>query len=207
MFCSNCGVQATGNFCHGCGAKLNATPTLVPVATGPWEDEIRYDVLLKVPQVRETLAKLASQAQPGISAQDFLGLCESAFKPMGPISLTKAAPILQKIYGRWGVKTGKQRSEVIPGRPGEVLFCLLCELTQGGHEIKEVTQGDDGCVIQAVIPSSMFAMEGKLVLSVTRVAGGTRVEAATQILGQYFDWGVSQRLLNRLFRELPRQAA
>lgn len=206
MFCSNCGVKASGNFCHACGTKLVAgeevAPATLPITAVAWEDEIRYEMLIKVPHVRTTLAKLATEAEPGLSANDYLSLCDSVFKPMGPISMSKVAPLVQKMYANWGVKTGKQRVEVITQPPGLVLFKVLCAMARQCQKIKEVSQGDDGCVIQAIIPSSLWTMEGKLLITVTRVAGGTQVESATTIAGQYYDWGVSNKVLNQLFQSM-----
>lgn len=213
MFCSNCGVSAQGNFCHACGSKLRsggpevATEGHPPANALPWQEEFRYDVLLKLPHIRDTLARIAAESQPGISAAEFLGLCESAFKPLGPISLAKAAPLLQKLYGGWGIRTGKRRTEQISLPVGETLFSILQMLARGSHTIKEVIQQEEGCIVRALIPSSLFAMEGSLVVAVTRTAMGTDVEAAAEIPGQWYDWGVSQRLLDRLFARFPKRAA
>lgn len=208
MFCSNCGVKASGNFCHACGNKLSASeavPTVQPAAILPmvaWQEEIRYEMLIKVPHVRTALAKLATDAEPGLTANDYLNLCDSVFKPMGPISMSKVAPMLQKMYGNWGIKTGKERKETIAQPPGVVLFKVLCALARACQKIKEVSQGDDGCIIQAVIPSSLWTMEGKLLITVSRVAGGTQVETAATITGQYYDWGVSNKVLEQLYQSM-----
>ncbi|HQR06455.1 MAG TPA: hypothetical protein PLN21_06510 [Gemmatales bacterium] len=205
MFCSNCGVKATGNFCHACGAKLTAgestVPAVLPLETAaPWEQELRYETLIKFPHVRKKLAELANDATTGIRAEDFLSLCDSVVKPMGPISMTKIAPMLQSMYGKLGVNTGKQRKETIPQPVGVVLFNVLCTLASGGQKIKEVSQGEDGCIIQASIPSSIWTMEGKLMITVTKLPNGTQLEAATKITGQYYDWGVSNKLLDSLYQ-------
>lgn len=223
MYCSECGVKASGKFCHACGARL-ATAENVPVATQPvatlyqppvapvattvpWEQEVRYEALLKVPHVRTTLARLAMEAEPGISANDFLSLCDSAFKPMGPISMTKIAPVLQSMYGSWGIKTGKQRQAVFPLPPGVVLFRVLCSLTTKAQKIKNVSQGEDGCILHVTIPSSMWTMEGQMLITITRLTAGTQVEAVTKISGQLYDWGVSNKILDQLFSSLQSSQA
>ncbi|MFT3880297.1 MAG: hypothetical protein QM703_11625 [Gemmatales bacterium] len=202
MFCSNCGVKASGNFCHACGGKLAAgeAAVLAMQPAVPWEQEVRYETLIKFPHVRKKLAELANDSTKGISAEDFLSLCDSAFKPMGPISMTKIAPMLQSMYGKMGVNTGKQRKELIQHPVGVVLFNVLCTLASQGHKIKEVSQGEDGCIIQAIIPSSIWTMEGKLMITVTKLPQGTQLEAATKITGQYYDWGVSNKLLDSLYQ-------
>lgn len=165
----------------------------------PWEQEVRYEMLIKFPHVRKKLAELANNATKGNSAEDFLSLCDSAFKPMGPFSMTKIAPVLQSMYGKMGVNTGKQRKEALSLPVGVVLFNVLCSMASQGHKIKEVSQGEDGCILQAVIPSSIWTMEGKLMITVTKLPHGTQLEAATKITGQYFDWGVSNKLLDSLY--------
>jgi hypothetical protein len=106
------------------------------------------------------------------------------------------------LHAKLGIKTGKSRSEFLPQRPGTVLAALLCSLASHGREVREVHQLSDGCIIKAALPSDVFALEGELIIGVSRQAGGTRIEARTEIAGQMFDWGKSGRCLEELFREL-----
>jgi hypothetical protein len=68
--------------------------------------------------------------------------------------------------------------------------------------VREVHQLSDGCIIKAALPSDVFALEGELIIGVSRQPGGTRIEARTEIAGQMFDWGKSGRCLEELFGEL-----
>jgi hypothetical protein len=118
------------------------------------------------------------------------------------VSLSTVASIAVPIYVRLGVRTGKQRSELI-GRPtGKVLVAALCSLARYGRSLKQVHQGEDGCVLEAVLPSDMWSWEGELIISIRRDRGGSQVEAATKIPGQLYDWGKSKQCLNQLFEDL-----
>ena len=64
MYCSHCGVKASGNFCSGCGSRL-ASPVeepIVPVVVQDWTGELRYDALLQFPEVRDLIAYLMVEA-------------------------------------------------------------------------------------------------------------------------------------------------
>jgi hypothetical protein len=64
---------------------------------------------------------------------------------------------------------------------------------------KATYQGSDGCVIESVIPADIWTFEGAAIVVLHAVAGGTRVQAATLIKGQMFDWGKSRVILDNLF--------
>jgi len=203
MFCSECGKQVTGKFCCHCGTPLGKVAN-VDVIDAPvevvWENEVRYDMLLKLPQVRETIDRHARLAKKGISGEQFLSLCE-AIIPMG-VPLEKLAGFIQPLYARLGIGTGKQRTETIAAPVGRVILRALCFLARNGHSMRHVSQAEDGCELEAVLPSDIWALEGDLILSIKRQAQQTQVTAATKIGGQVIDWGKSSRCLDRLFTDL-----
>lgn len=210
MFCSNCGSKASGNFCASCGSPLQAAPAApsAPAAPTDWTDELRVDVLLSVPEVRELVSKHAAQAAKRMTGEQFLDVCGKVFKPFGKsmsksgVSMGKVAEIVQPIYARMGIGTGKTRAQVFQRPTGGVLVALLCSLARNGRTVRQASQGEDGCVIEATIPSDMWSFEGDLLVTVQRHAEGTFVEAATKIKGQLFDWGKSSQLLDQLFADL-----
>jgi hypothetical protein len=112
------------------------------------------------------------------------------------------ASILAPIFSHLGIQTGNSRMEVMSAQIGKTLVGILCWLARSGLTLQKVHQGEDGCVLQAVIPSDLWSWEGILVLAVQRDRAGTRVEAATEISGQLYDWGKSRQYLNQLFDEL-----
>ena len=81
-------------------------------------------------------------------------------------------------------------------------MAAICSLARYGRALTQVHQGEDGCVLEAVIPRTMCSLEGELIISIRRDQGGSQVEAATKIPGQLFDWGKSKQCLNQLFEDL-----
>jgi hypothetical protein len=196
LYCSHCGApSAGGNFCVRCGTRHNAL-------AADWSDEVRYGTLVTVPQVRDQIARSAVGATARMTGEEFLGLCDMAFRPMTGVSLKMVATIAAPIYARLGVRTGKTRAEVVARPVGQVIVAALCSLARRGRPLKEVHQGEAGCLLEAVLPSDVWSFEGRLVISIERLDGGTRVEAVTTVPGQLFDWGKSTRCLDEVFTDV-----
>jgi hypothetical protein len=205
MYCVNCGVKLSGRFCAGCGTP--ATPIaevtdVIPI--GDWQHEIRYAVLLRFPEVRDRLAEVPEHAK-GMTAEDWMALYDKAFKPV--VSVQTIASIAAPIYAKMGIKTGKSRTEELSEPPGRVIVDVLCALARNGLPLVKVHQGQSGCVFEAKLPSDFWAFEGRVVVTVESTGEETKVEAATNIPGQLFDWGKSTRCLEKLFGDLRAKAA
>ena len=217
MFCPECGAAADRKFCPACGFRLPAmAPTMVvETATGTqnqdWSDCLEYETLVRIPEVRDRIARAAAQAKKTMSAEDFLDKYSGAASKLAglPVSLpmTSIAQFAQTTYAKMGVRTGKSRTEFVTQPAGQVIVSLLCSLARHGRSLREVHQLTDGCVLVAALPSDLFAMEGELIITVARTSRGTQVEARTEIKGQIFDWGKSTRCLDVLFAELVSPAA
>jgi hypothetical protein len=184
-------------------AAATANTVSMPVE---WSDIIDCQALLAIPAVRDQIARAASQAKKGISGEEILetfGKAMSKFAGL-PVSLpmTGLAHFAQATYAKMGIKTGKSRVEFVAEPTGRVIVELLCSLARHGRELRGVHQMIDGVILVAALPSDLFALEGNLFLMITRVQGGTQVEARTEIPGQIFDWGKSNRCLDALFAEL-----
>jgi hypothetical protein len=208
VYCSECGQQARGKFCSGCGAKLTpAADSLAEfdrdvVLELDWSDLVEYEALICVAEVRDRIARSAARSKKSMTGEQFLDLCDKAMGGGFGIPMSTIAHFAQGLHAKLGVKTGKSRSEFLPQRPGTVLAALLCSLACHGRAVREVHQLSDGCIVKAALPSDVFALEGELIVGVSRQPGGTRIEARTEIAGQMFDWGKSGRCLEELFREL-----
>ncbi len=210
MYCTNCGLKQSGNFCAGCGTRLSSAEVAVaPLPAWDWRDEVRYAVLLYFPEVRDQLAKV----KPGkkkMTGEEWLGLCEQAFKPMmHGVPLKTVAVLGAAINTKLGIKTGKSRSAMLDEPTGQVMVDVLCSLAKQPWPLAEVHQGESGCVFEAALPSDLWSLEGRVVVTVERTGANTRVEAATNIPGQLYDWGKSKRCLDQLFGDLgaPRARA
>ena len=214
MFCSKCGAEASGNFCWKCGSKLHqgkggsSSPTVAQLAQPApvdWANEIRYEILVGYPDVRNLLTRQASLAKKPISGENFLASVDRLIT-LG-VSVEEIARIAQPLATRLGIKTGKVRREIFSLPPGRVIVSVLCSMARHGQSLRDIEQAQDGCTFEAAVPSDMWSFEGALVVTVRRQDAGTAVEAATRIHGQLFDWGKSHSILNDLFREIPKVPA
>ncbi|MFI4875537.1 MAG: hypothetical protein ACIALR_09375 [Blastopirellula sp. JB062] len=196
MFCSECGAEAHGKFCSQCGHSLQ----IAPPTTDDWENDVRYEAIVNVPQVRQVIARHAQNAKKSISAEAFLAICDKVID--SPISYAGLAEVVQPMWARAGVRTGKERDEQIAAPIGRVIARTVCSLAKQGQPIQEVRQGDGGCLITAEFPSTMLAMKGELKISIVRAERQTFVGAETLIPGQLFDWGKSVNALAQLFADL-----
>ncbi|RCS49349.1 hypothetical protein DTL42_12515 [Bremerella cremea] len=207
MFCSHCGVKASGNFCFQCGSSLHGEAEVVTAdedslvsATLAWEFDPSYENVVAVKEVRAVIASHAKQACPGLSAEQFFDIVDKVV-PVG-VSYSGLAAIAQPLWASWGVRTGKERSEVLPVPIGVAIARTMCSLARNKQNLEEVEQHRDGCAIAAELPSSVWAMKGELKVRLVQQEQGTLVTAATNIPGQAFDWGKSVRCLGVLFTDL-----
>jgi hypothetical protein len=208
MFCSNCGAPAQGNFCARCGAPLSGG-TVSAVAQAPnaapvdWSQEVRYETLRHLPEVRDRLARHAAMAGKGMSAEEFLALADKVLPvSLGPLTFGTLGSAVAPLATRMGISTGKDLSTVLARPPGQVIVAAMCSLARRGQALRGYQQYDDGCMLEATLPSDMFSWEGTLVVGIRRQGDGSLVEAATRIQGQKFDWGKSKRVLEALLEDL-----
>lgn len=204
MFCSNCGARTSGNFCSECGASLKSIPDSAAVVSQDWSHEVRYEKLIHIPEVRDMISRHATMAKVGLSGEEFLALFDKMI-PLG-VPLGKLGAALQAIYGQLGVKTGKENSKTLESPPGTVMVKVLCSLAQHGQVLQQVRQFEDGCLLEATLPSDMWSFAGVLYVSVRDIGTGTNVDGTTKIQGQIFDWGKSKRLLKELFADIEATA-
>lgn len=206
MFCTACGEKAKGKFCWKCGHAIEEGEPSVqtaPQAIENWSNEHRYDLLIGIPEVRDRISTASTQSVKTMSGEEFLQIAEKAISSLtGGVPLSKVAAIAQPMYAKWGISTGKTRSETLASPIGTVIVAVLCSLSRAGQEVKAVQQGTDGCVLTATLPSDLWSFAGMLTISIEQKENGTHVEAATLIQGQLFDWGKSRSALDRLFNEI-----
>ena len=207
MFCSQCGEKAGGKFCSQCGSPL-PTPDAVLVLrdedfvteTTDWEHDWRYQNIVRVEAVRAVIANHAAHAPKGISGEAVLALYDKIMQ--SPVPLESLAGIVQPLYESWGIRTGKERTELIETPIGRAIARTLCSLAKHGQTFDSAEQRDSGCVLTAELPSSACALKGKLTVCLLRRKAGTQVAATTYIPGQMYDWGKSRRCLEHLFHDL-----
>jgi len=200
MFCSNCGTEVSGNFCWKCGAPLKDVSASPPAVNQDWSQEVRYEHLIRIPEVRDVVSRHAAMARKSLSGEEFLAFSDKVIPLV--VSLEKLGAVVQPLYAQLGIKTGKEHSETLSSPPGTVIVSALCSLARHGQILQQVRQFEDGCLLEATLPSDMWSWEGTLYVSVRKAGTGTRVDGATNIKGQLFDWGKSKRCLETLFSDL-----
>jgi hypothetical protein len=209
MFCSECGKPAHGKFCSLCGAPLavaELVTDVVPAEIVPdWDGEVKYETILKYPGVRDAIERNAKQAPKRLTGEQFLQLADKLI-PLG-VPLQGLVSVVKPFYERLGIKTGKERSRQVAAPVGQVIVRALCSLARHGQTLRGVTQATDGCLLEASLPSDIFALEGNLLVSVRRSGPHAEVCGATHIGGQLYDWGKSNRCLDKLFLDLTSNAA
>ncbi len=205
MFCSECGKAAQGKFCSHCGAPLASTDVVLAPIAPDWDREVKLETILRYPGVRDEIESNARQARKRLTGEQFLALADKLL-PLG-VPLEGLVSVVQPFYERLGIKTGKTRSRPIAAPVGQVIVRTLCSLARHGQALQGVTQAVDGCLLEATLPSDVFSLQGKLLVTVRRSGVEAEVCGATHIGGQLFDWGKSNRCLDTLFTDLTRAAA
>jgi hypothetical protein len=208
MYCSQCGVKANGKFCHECGSLLSVPDAVlamadkesVHVTTTDWEVDPLYENVIRIESVRSIIAHHAANAPKGISGEALLAIYDKVVQ--SPISLERLAAVVQPLYASWGIRTGKERTELIRIPIGRAIAQTLCSLAKHGQALQNVEQHENGCLVNADLPSSVCALKGTLTISLHSNESDTRVAATTSIPGQLYDWGKSQRCLEQLFSDL-----
>ena len=211
MFCSECGSEAAGKFCWSCGKPLRQTAAQtgdinddgVILLTEHWSELTDCQALLAVPEVRARIERHAALSKTKFSGEDFLECCDSLLSPLtGGVPLTLIAKFAQPISEKLGLKTGKKRQQYLNERLAVAIVSILCSLAQNGQKLLGVEPTDAGCMLRATIPSDIWSIKGELLIAVRSEAEATLVEADVTIAGQIYDWGKSNRVLNRLFSDL-----
>ena len=110
--------------------------------------------------------------------------------------------VVQPISAQLGIKTGNEYSETLSSSPGTVIVSALCSLARHVQVLQQVRQFEDGYLLEATLPSDMWSFEGALYVSVLKTEAGTRVDGATKIKGQLFDWGKSKCCLETLSADI-----
>jgi hypothetical protein len=204
MFCSECGAKSDGKYCWSCGKPLRQQASN-NVSTLPvdWTKITNYETLIRVPEVRDRIARHAARAKKRMSGEQFLEICDKLVSPLsGGVPLTAIAALAQPLTERLGIKTGKSRIEQFHEPPGTMLVAVLCSLAQNGQELRNIEQAEAGCLLKAALPSDLWSFAGDLAVAVRVEQSATAIEAAATIKGQYYDWGKSRRAIEQLFSDV-----
>ena len=208
MYCSECGAGADGKFCWKCGAPLRVGPgpAAASVATsvaapGDWADEVRYEVLLSHPEVRDRIAREGAKAATPLSGETLLKVFDKL--ALSTVPLETVGEVGVRLWTSLGVKSGvKTRMETIPRPCGHLIVAALGSLARRSQALTGVDQAADGCTLHGELPSDYRSLRGEIRITLVREGRSTRVDAGAWSKGQFFDWGKSQSSLDRLFSDL-----
>lgn len=221
MFCTNCGVRGEGNFCAACGARHSppgkpADADEIPVqvvedgfeANADWTCWHEYERLINHPPVRRRLQAAAQRSSQRITADQFMAVCDGVLGGMtGGVPVSVIAKIAMPINKKHGFRTGKQRTLHTSLPVGAAVVEVLCWLARTERTLKGAVQMPAGCRLHASLPFDLRAYEGELTVSIAAAATGTTIQAETEIAGQWYDWGKSNKALDELAAVFSRAAA
>jgi hypothetical protein len=213
MYCSNCGAQASGNFCFACGAKLAVDqPVAMETSTAdshatsgipanPLLDN-NYALLLQSPDVRRLIEHYAKQAPSNRSAEDFLKLADHAVKPFTKVSFATIAQIIVPIYQQLGIKTGKSYSNTFAISIQDMIIKILCSLAKNGYPLQSVERASNGLLFLARLNSDMWTWGGDIVITLENQDSKTSVSIDVKIKGQLYDWGKSKSIIEKISTDI-----
>jgi len=195
MLCSNCGREVTGRFCSECGAQLVSQESIA--------DFTSYRQIMADPKCQEIITSCANQAKGEfLSASEFLNIAQSVM----PVSIPMEAlgKVGSKLGTALGIKTTKARQMHLPHNFGYVLLGIICALAKHCIKIQSVSETQQSCTVEAVLPSSMWAWQGTIRLAIVSEDTGAKIIAETEVPGQLYDWGKSKRTIESLLSEISR---
>lgn len=207
MYCSECGNEACGKFCSHCGTAL-AEAAGRQDTNFDWRKSCNYERVVRTLEVTKRIEAAKAAASAKISGSQMLGLVDAAAAPlMYGLSSVAIAKVVQPLYGKMGIKTGKQRREFLQLPPGVVLANIAVALAAVEHTMTDVVASDHQCKLKAMLPADLRSMESHLSLTIQRAESternqGTWVAAEAMVEGQLFDWGKSQSRLDQLFTQV-----
>ena len=172
-----------------------------------WRTSVDVQTILANSHVRGLIAEVSGNRPSGMSGEQFLDISDKVFSVIGigGVSTKLIADVAQPLYARIGIKTGKEETRGYQSPTGQTIAATLCSLASRNQTLKDAAQADDGCVLTATVPSSIYAFEGDLVVTIERRDAGAMVTGAVTIPGQAFDWGRSKRVLRDMFKDIDEQ--
>lgn len=218
MFCTQCGQKTgeTDRFCSACGHALNSasqisnpiqqpeTPLVSPDID--WRNSSDFREIFNHPEVRGRIQRVTGATPGGMSADEFLKVAQPlmALAGAGTVKLSVIKDIALPIYTKLGIKTENQQQKGFKSTFGETLAAALCSLAARGQSMLDIKQAENGCLIEAKLPSSLWNWEGSILLTLETHPEGILVKGNVSVPGQAFDWGRGKTTLTALFEDMMR---
>lgn len=214
MFCTQCGKQSGGadKFCSGCGHPLagiavEPSSALAPPSTPievDWKASDDFREVFGHPHVQARIRRVADSSKTGMSAEEFLKIAQPlmSLAGAGSVKLSVLSGLVVPLYAKLGMKSQTEVQSGFKSSFGETLAASLCALAARGQAIQDIKSAENGCLIEAKLPSSMWNWEGSLFLSLEHHPEGILAKGNVSIPGQAFDWGRGKATLNTLFEDI-----
>ncbi|MEO6832720.1 MAG: zinc ribbon domain-containing protein [Chitinophagaceae bacterium] len=202
MYCAICGKPVSGNFCANCGTPVaGSSESKPPTSTLHWEEETTIPALLANPEVATLIKYYAGQAEKKLDADDYLSIFDTIMKP-GGISLKKLADISVPIFEKMGVNTAHSTVHTLPFGLHESIIRCVCAIAKEGLPVSKIDLAENGLVLVATIPSDLWSWAGEMAVTIEALGTQTQVNIHTVIKGQLYDWGKSNRRMERLIADM-----
>lgn len=211
MFCTHCGRQLEDRdrFCAACGAPLSAdaVPQSQSVSRDlDWRSSRDFREILAHPEVQARIRRVAGSTPGGMSADDWLKMAQPLMSLAGAksLKLTTLKDSAVSFYEKLGVTTERNLQRSFEASFGEILAAALCSLAARNQPITDIESAEDGCVLAARAPSSLWSWEGTLALVFEIRSDGTQLTATSIVPGRAFDWGGKNKRLETLFDDISK---
>lgn len=209
MFCTQCGhvCREEDRFCGACGHQLSSagtadTPSIA--ADVNWRASNDFREIFNHPDVQNRIKRVTGATPGGMSADEFLKAAQPimSLAGAGTVKLTLLKDIALPFYQKLGIKTDNQQQKGFRSTYGETLAAALCSLAARGQTLLDIKQAENGCLIEAKLPSTMWNWEGTILLSLETHPEGILAKGNVSVPGQAFDWGRGKRMLQTLFEDM-----
>jgi len=174
---------------------------------GQWRNEHGIEVLLADPAVRFRIEQASQSSSRPMSGEEFLTKYAAivsvipGLHVLGPATLAGGL-IGQKLGQALGIRVKRAASMSYPQPIGQVTVALLCVLARNGYPVQRIVQGEDGCFMEAMLPSNWQSWKGTIACTVISTPAGTDMQIGTIIRGQALDWGRSAKVMSTILDEV-----
>lgn len=128
-----------------------------------WTQTLVYRDLVARPEVRSLIDAATARAKTGMTGEEFLKKTDSIMKvATGGVPLSVIGELAKPLTAKMGIKMGKTASRRFDLPPGRTVVAALCSMAARGQTLKAARQAQDGLVLEATLPSDLWAFEGLL---------------------------------------------
>src|SRR5262245_9548755 len=156
-------------------------------ATDDWRRSIDYEVVANTPEVRAKIEAAARQAKTSMSGEQMLAGIEEHVLPQlfsevtslpegsmeKPDLAERGREAVKRAEAGGGMKTGKVLEADFSTPPGALLAAALISFARRGMPVLGAQQAEDGCAIEASLPTGISTWAGARMLAVFELRDGS----------------------------------